>query len=147
MEDRRSAWTRYLGYLITLAGDPEEQSRQGFDKLTSGWAIGSIGWKRALAREYSHLKLDVGLSADGVRELNEARWCDALANALREGGHAETDLAVTPPSTPWKIALAATLRRESAAPFRWIARRLHLGNLNTLRSNVRRWQQLHPALA
>jgi len=144
---RRSDWKHYVSYLVALAGDPEEQKRQGFDELTSGWAIGTIGWKRALAREYSHLKIDVGLSAGGVRELNEARWCDALAKAFRDCGRGEPDIAQTPPSTPWKIAIAAKLRREAAAPYSWIARKLNLGNLNTLRSNVRRWQLLHHALA
>ena len=147
LEDKRSDWMRYVSYLVALAGDPEEQKRQGFDELTSGWAIGTISWKRTLARAYSHLKLDVGLSAGGVRELNEVRWCDALEKALRDYGHAESDLALTPPSTPWKIAIASMLRREAAAPYSWIARRLNLGNLNTLRSNVRRWQLLHHALA
>ena len=83
----------------------------------------------------------------GNYRLNEARWCDALAKALRDYGHGESDFAQTPPSTPWKIAIAAKLRREAAAPYSWIAQKLNLGNLNTLRSNVRRWQLLHHALA
>lgn len=137
----------FVSYLVGLAGDPEEQKRQGFDELTSGWAIGTIGWKRALAREYSHFELDVGLYADGVRELNEARWSDALAAALRDHGQCESDIAQAPPSTTWKIAIAVRLRREAAAPYLWIAQKLNLGNLNTLRSNVRRWQRLHHAPA
>jgi hypothetical protein len=105
----------------SVGGRSGEQKRQEFDELTSSWAIGTIGWKRALAREYSHLELDVRLSADGVRELNEARWRDALAEALRDYGYGESDIAQTPPSTPWKIAMAAQLRREAAAPYSWIA--------------------------
>lgn len=147
LKDERSEWKQYVSYLIALAGDPREQKRQGFDELTSGWAIGTIGWKRALAREFSHLRLDVGLSAGGVRELNEARWSDALTKALRECGHGESEIALTPPSTLWKIAIAANLRREAGAPYSWIARKLNFGNMNTLRSNVRRWQFLHHALA
>ena len=114
---RRSDWKHYVSYLVALAGDPEEQKRQGFDELTSGWAIGTIGWKRALARENSHIKIDVGLSAGGVRDLNEARWCDALAKAFRDCDRGEPDIAQTPPSTPWKIAIAAKLRREAAARY------------------------------
>jgi putative transposase len=147
LEDNRGGWMQYINYLIALADDPQEQERQGFDKLTSGWAIGTLGWKRALAREYSHLRLDVGVSAGGVRELNEARWSDALTKALRDCGHAEAHIAQAPPSTPWKIAIAAKLRRETAAPYSWIAQKLNLGNLNTLRSNVRRWELMHHALA
>ena len=41
----------------------------------------------------------------------------------------------------------APVVEEAAATFSWIARKLNLGNLNTLRSNVRRWQRLHRALA
>jgi len=92
LEDKRGDWIRYIHYLIALAADPEEQKRQGIDELTSGWAIGTLGWKRALAREYSHLKLDVGVSAGGVRELNEARWSDALTKALRDCGHGDSDI-------------------------------------------------------
>jgi len=147
LRDTPGDWQTYLRYLETLAGDPEEQQHQAFDQLSSGWAIGTIGWKRALAREYAHLQLDVGLSAGGVRKLNEARWSDALAKALRDSGRTESDLEPTPQPAPWKIEVAATLRREAAAPFDWIARRLKIGNLNTLRSKVRRSRELHPALA
>ena len=72
----------------------------------------------------SHLRLHVGVSAGGVRELNEARWSDALTKALRDCGHGESDLAQTLPSTPWKIAVAAKLRQQAAAPYRWIAQKL-----------------------
>jgi len=147
LRDTPTDWETYRRYLETLAGDPEEQEHQEFDQLSSGWAIGTIGWKRALARDYAHLQLDVGLSAGGVRELNEARWSDALANALRDSGRTESDLEPTPQPAPWKIEVAATLRREAAAPFGWIARRLKIGNLNTLRSKVRRSRELHPGLA
>ena len=147
LRDTPSDWQTYRRYLETLAGDPEEQQRQAFDQLSSGWAIGTIGWKRALAREYANLQLDVGLSAGGVQELNEARWADALATALRDAGRTVSELEPTPRVASWKIAVAATLRRDAAAPFGWIARKLKVANLNTLRSSVRRSRQLHPALA
>jgi len=47
----------------------------------------------------------------------------------------------------WKIAVAATLRQDAAAPFGWIARKLKVENLNPLRSSIRRPQHAHPALA
>ena len=82
-----------------------------------------------------------------MQELNEARWPDALATALRDAGSTVSELEPTPRVASWKIAVAATLRRDAAAPFGWIARKLKVANLNTLRSSVRRSRQLHPALA
>jgi hypothetical protein len=72
---------------------------------------------RHLARELSNIRLDVRLSAVGVRELNEARWSDALTRALRECGHGESEIALTPALTPWKHAIASHCRREAAAAY------------------------------
>ena len=70
-----------------------------------------------------------------------------MAKALRDSGRTESDLETTPQLAPWKIEVAAALRRDAAAPFGWIARRLMGRNLNALRSSVRRSRQLQPALA
>jgi hypothetical protein len=49
--------------------------------------------------------------------LNEARWSDALAKALRDAGRTESDLEPSPQPALWKIEVAARLRRDAAAPF------------------------------
>jgi hypothetical protein len=72
-----------------------------------------------------------------------------LTKALRDCGHGESDIA---PDTAIDTLEdcdggQAELRREAAAPYSWIAQKLNVGNLKTLRSNVRRWQLLHHALA
>jgi len=38
LRDAPTDWETYRRYLETLAGDPEEQERQEFDQLSSGWA-------------------------------------------------------------------------------------------------------------
>ena len=52
----------------------------------------------------SHGRGRTGARSDGVRELNEARWCDALANALSDCGHAQ-----------W----VSGLEHESFSQWRW----------------------------
>jgi len=39
------------------------------------------------------------------------------------------------------------VRLKPAAPYGWITQKSNFDNLNTLRSNVRRWRLLHRALA
>lgn len=58
--------------------------------------------------------------ADGVRELNEARWCDALANALSDCGHAQWVSGLEHESFSqwrWQWPLACVLKLPS---LRWI---------------------------
>jgi putative transposase len=51
MPDTPASWARYVEHLCALALDETEQKRLGFDGFGRGWAIGSAGWKRALAKE------------------------------------------------------------------------------------------------
>jgi len=73
-------------YLIALAGDPKRQQEMGFDRRCRGWAIGTLGWRRALAREYSALSLEAGFAREGLREIKETRWRDELNDALTARG-------------------------------------------------------------
>ena len=89
--DSQAGWATYLKYLDELAGDPAEQERQGFDRMTRGWAIGTEGWKRALAREYRHLALEVGWHAAEIRDFKEGRWRSVLETALAEANRTARD--------------------------------------------------------
>ena len=91
-----------------------------------------------MARDHAHLKVNAGVARDELRELNEARWREALAVALRENGKSRADLEREPPRAPWKIEIATRLRRESAVPYRWIAQAMNIGDPATLRVYVRR---------
>ena len=147
LEDNAQGWARYLTYLSELAGDPAEQERHGFAELSKGWAIGTRGWKRAIARENSHLHLEAGLLPAERRELNESGWRTALQNALDAAGRTESDLRTAPKMAPWKIALAAQLREQVSAPYSWLVDALSLGQPTTLRSSVWRLRNSQRATA
>jgi hypothetical protein len=52
--------------------------------LCRGWAIGTQGWIKALAKEYAELSLTAGLAREERVGLREARWANSLdANLMR----------------------------------------------------------------
>ena len=44
-------WERYHQHLIVPGADVEEQKRQGLQSMSTGWALGTNGWRRAIARD------------------------------------------------------------------------------------------------
>jgi putative transposase len=81
LADSSNGWSEYTRYLIELAGDPQEQERQEFSQLETGWAIGTAGWRQALAHTYSHRALEQGIARSELREIKERRWRNALDHA------------------------------------------------------------------
>lgn len=145
--DNAPGWARYVADLAVLARDPGEQVRQGFANLSRGWAIGSMGWKQAIARENSHRRLETILGREEREQLQDLEWRHALHEALRASGRNASELALAPAAAPWKIAVAAQLREQVAPPYAWLARALCLGLPATLRSRVWRHREAQRATA
>ena len=138
VENTAAGWDRYLAYLADLACDPKMQEQQEFDRLSRGWAIGTAGWRRTLAKEHAARTLAAGFEREQLRELNEARWREELQRVLDERGFSSTDLVANGQSMAWKIAVAAELRHRVAAPYRWIANALKIDRPASMRSQVHR---------
>jgi REP element-mobilizing transposase RayT len=136
LNDCRQDWERHTAFLVQLAGDRDEQERLEFGALSQGWAIGTASWRRALAREHAQLALDPGLAAAEIREIKAARWRDVLDREMSGRAKTEQDVASDSKGARWKIAVAALLRREVAAPYRWIASTLNMGSPLAVRVNV-----------
>ena len=128
MTDRRNDWSRYARDLRVLAGDPAEQTRQGFDTLGRDWAIGSRGWKEALAREYGRRSLEQDLPRGETIALKEQRWLSALGDELRRHGKDKSAPAREARNVGWKVEVALALRKRVGAPYRWIAHALVMGS-------------------
>lgn len=138
--DNADGWAAYLNYLVELGKDEAEQKRQGLEGLSRGWAIGSSGWRQAIARDFSHLKLAGGLGRDESKAMNEANWEALLLQFLTQLKKSRNELATRPKNVPWKIDLAHRLRTEAGASVVWIARALQLGKPGSLRSYLARRQ-------
>lgn len=124
----------YERHLITVGSDEAGWEARGLKDLSRGWAIGTAGWRQALAREFGRLTLTAGLERANVRELRVSRWEAALAEQLVEMKRREADLATKPMKQPWKLTLAGKVRAQSGAPVVWLAKRLQLGAASSVRS-------------
>lgn len=143
LADTPAGLARYVQYLTELAADRREQERLGFGGMCRGWAIGTEGWKRALARRHAQLALEPGWRAEEIQDFKEERWRAALEAALR-GKRRNPSEGVKYPG--WKYEVARQLR-QVGAPYTWIARALHTGNPATLRNALWRLKQLQHATA
>jgi hypothetical protein len=140
--DDADGWSAYLVRLRQLSLSPEEQEREGFSCMSRGWAIGTQGWREAVARDHAHLAINPGLGAAEARALREASWERRLAELLHEAGRSEEDAAQALHSARWKVELALRLRRETGAAIAWLAKRLHLGSPNSARVYLSRGAKL-----
>ena len=133
LDDSAAGWARYLERLTLLNSDAAEQERRGFDNISKGWAIGTAGWKRAIAKEHAQLALNPGLPYAEIRDLREASWQIALEKRLQDSGHSRADITIAPTRVRWKLEIAGRLRKDAGAPYRWIAEGLKLGSPVSLR--------------
>ena len=134
LPDTVASWAQYVQRLQTLAGDEAEQKRLGFDQFCRGWAIGTTGWKRALAKELKNTSL-IGLAQSEAGALREARWLAVLDDALTTEGKSINDLTPLPPQACdqiWRLAIAAKLH-ASGAPYAWLAGTLGFPNPHSIK--------------
>ncbi|ACB73779.1 transposase [Opitutus terrae] len=132
-EETPEHWRDYVRHLVDLAGDRIAQERMGFTEMSRGWAIGSLAWRRAVAKDFAHLALAPGLPRDELREMQTARWQQGLSDALANVGKTADDVERDAKSAPWKVAIARRLRRERGAPTSWIAEQLKMGSASSVR--------------
>jgi hypothetical protein len=134
LENTEEGWLEYRARLVELAMDEAEQKRLGFEQMSRGWAIGTAGWRRALAKELSHTTL-VGLVQAEAKALRDARWHVLLAELLSVRGLRPEDIGPLAPYTKdetWRLEAAASLRGHGV-PYVWIAQALGFSKANTLK--------------
>ena len=132
--DENEGWHAYLGYLRELSDNEVEQKRLGFESMSKGWALGTEGWRKVMAKEYAQHSLTAGVDAAQARHFKEARWEDKMLQLLRSEGRQLENLATAKKNASWKLAIALRLRREEGTSSAWLARTMHMGTLGTTRS-------------
>jgi putative transposase len=138
--DCPECWASYVAHLTRMAADHDEQKRLGYDEFSSGWVIGTLSWRRALARDYANTALIAGLAADEARTLREQRWRKTLDQKLAAAGKSRTDAQTSAETATWKIRLASEVRSECGAGLRWLSTELALGTEGTARSQLSKWR-------
>lgn len=134
LADTAQAWGDERERLRALAADELEQKRLGFGEMSRGWAIGTSGWRKALAEDYAQESL-TGMSREDAALIRTEKWDKSWRKALSEWGIRDVeaqaeDLATV--NVHQRLQVALTLRGAGAS-YRWIAERLCLGNPEALR--------------
>ncbi|MEO6006118.1 MAG: hypothetical protein ABIS43_23430 [Opitutus sp.] len=101
--------------------------------MTRGWAIGTRGWRTAVAKDHAHLALSSGVSDDALQEIKAARWNEVLARELAAEDKNGDNVSKESKSCAWKIKVAHALRAEANAPYSWIAKSLNMGSPTSVR--------------
>ncbi len=138
LEPSLTGWANYVEYLTALGADVVRQKEMGFENMSRGWAIGTAGWRKALAKEHSHLSLNPGLSANQARELRESTWLRSLHQALSKHGKRSEEIVASATFAPWKITIAQQVRQETGAAVPWLCEELKLGTPDSARAYLSR---------
>jgi putative transposase len=131
--DDRAGHRAYADYLKMLAQDEAAWLREGLVGLAQGWAIGTLAWRRALAKEHAARSLTSGLPRAERNELRQASWQASLTAHLARLGKSVSDLNTKPKKQRWKIELAVLIRQQTGAAIAWLAEHLQLGGADSLR--------------
>jgi len=123
----------YTDYLKALAQDEAAWQREGLVGLAQGWAIGTLAWRRALAKEHAARALTAGLPRAERIELRRASWDASLSANLAKREKTASDLSTKPKKQNWKIEMAGEIRQQTGASIAWLAEHLQLGAANSLR--------------
>lgn len=132
LSDNQTGWHSYCERLSEIAAKCDPKAER--DSLCRGWAIGTAGWREAIAKEHRQLAVTPGIAAEEVRELKHARWSVALEHALKNAGRESASLSEGRKGAEWKRELAAELRRGVGASHAWLAEHLHMGSANSVRA-------------
>lgn len=134
----------YEARLIAIGRDKERWEAEGLEGLSKGWALGTQGWKRAMAEEHGRLALNPGLASEEIRELREMLWEKELRMELAESGKSEAELSGKPYRQEWKLIIAERLQKKFGASVSWLAQRLCLGKASSLRGylSLRRYGKI-----
>jgi REP element-mobilizing transposase RayT len=139
-KDNARGVAAYIEYLKEMGADEDRQRQQGLEKLSRGWALGTQGWKTALAREYSHKAYSRGMERREVEELRKAHWRKLLESELSKAGKSQSEMRSELLCPEWKLAIATMLQRTGGAPIRWLAEHLHMGKPDAVRSRISRYR-------
>lgn len=143
LETASDPWCKYLDHLANIAAKRDDD-RNVPGAYSGGWAIGTAGWRRAIARQHAHLAQSPEMSAAEIAEIKCARWQQALDFALQASGKTLADAELAPKGAGWKIVIARSLRTKAAAPYRWIATTLKMGHPAAVRGYLS-LRKLHSA--
>ncbi len=130
-------------YLTWVCEDEPTRKALQFERMSSGWVIGSAAFRKELVQEHrvAAAELALGRGDQENRDLAEALRQECLTKALRQVGKQRVDLVRDGKSAPWKVAVAAIMKRRTTVTNRWLSEQMHLGNMHEVSRKVSGWER------
>jgi putative transposase len=118
----------YLDRLATLEDEDPKKAKALSREFCRGWVIGTRGYRKTLAKEFSQMTLAKDWGGLELRQLNEERWEQIVIEELKQREKTDDDIENDKKGAAWKREIAVRLRRRTSASNPWIAERLSTGH-------------------
>jgi REP element-mobilizing transposase RayT len=126
LPDIEAGWTCYRDYLGWQAVEGPAGKNAAYASMSRGWVLGSDSFKKELLRDHELVADTRAWERDGVAELKQRRWHDALEHVLAMiPAHAQVD---SRKSSTWKVAAASLLKATTDVSNGWLAEHLRMGS-------------------
>lgn len=149
LTDNPTGWNRYADYLAWQVAEGPVGKSKAYISLSQGWALGTAEFKSALVQDHALAAESRAWEKQGAQEIRQQAWEQLFCQALAILRRRESELAIGPKSTPWKVAMATFLKERSQASNPWLAHRLGMQRpiyVSRLVSAARRTAQPLPEL-
>lgn len=113
-----------------------EENPETWAPLRRGWCFGEEAFRKELRAQVSERRGAHHYGAE-LQEGEEEKAERLVREELARQPWTESDLAEKPKTDRLKARLALRLRRETTMTLAWIARRLKMGSVNTLKNTLR----------
>jgi hypothetical protein len=127
-----------------VAGGGRAGKNAAYVSLSRGGALGTSGFKAALAKDHGVAAEAWAWESPGAREIREMRWAATLERCLRVVGQSKKAARMDRKGAPWKAAVALRLKETSQASNRWLSARLHMGRPEAVSVHVGRFRRGQP---
>lgn len=127
LTDSPEGWRSYHDHLAWLMADVGRQKEAAFERMSRGWAHGSEGFRVALAQDFKEMAAAWDWGGEELAEINRLDWSRRLTAGLQAVGRTVDEAPSAAKAAPWKVALAAWMKRQCNVSNRWLGEQLHMG--------------------
>ena len=113
-----------------------EETGEAWATVRQGWCLGGEAFRKDLLAQLSERRGAHHYGAE-LQEGEEEKAEQLVRQELARRKWSETELGGKPKTDQHKARMALRLRRETTMTLAWIARRLQMGSVNTLKNTLR----------
>ena len=141
LADTPAGRRRYADYLNWQAADGPAGRNAAYASMSKGWALGTKQFRSALTKDHQLRAESRAWESAGAGEIREQHWQEHLVKCMAKVRKTPEDARHDRKSAPWKVAIAAELKRTSQATNRWLAAQLNMGSPVAVSQYVGRCQR------